>query len=112
MSIGYIYKAAIYCVPCGDAIRGLLDGAGLMPADVDNDASYDTDNYPKGPFVLGETDAPEHCGNCQVFLLASLTEDGEAYVRDAIANDNAPQEWIDAYRDLVLDDVPPPIRSW
>ena len=69
--------------------------------DMDED-SYDSDDYPKGPYYDGggEADSPNHCGNCSVHLENPLTTDGEEYVKtsvkDALGGQVA-QEWKEYY---------------
>ncbi len=89
----YMYAAALYCADCGESIRQTLDREGKRPADPGDESSYDSDQYPKGPFGDGggESDSPCHCGACGRFLENPLTPDGVDYVRDAIASgDGAP----------------------
>jgi hypothetical protein len=80
----YVYRAALYCEECGDAIKvRLTDQA---PEDASDESSYDSDDYPKGPFDDGggEADTPHHCDACGVFLENPLTGDGVEYVRETI----------------------------
>lgn len=111
----YIYKADIFCEACGKKIRKALDADGKKPEDVDDEASYDSDDYPKGPYPDGggEADTPMHCGSgadCEesqdlelqealpgirdkrldgvgLFLENPLTRDGERYVEEAAEDD-------------------------
>lgn len=82
----FIYAAALHCEACGRAIRETL--AESAPADPDNESSYDSDEFPKGPYADGggEADSPQHCDSCGVFLENPLTPDGVAYTRDLIAD--------------------------
>ena len=80
----YVFQADLLCKKCGQATREHLDAAGERPNDVDYESSYDSDNYPKGPYPSSESDSPEHCSSCGVFLQNPLTDDGMAYVRDAL----------------------------
>ena len=58
-TIYYQFDADIYCEDCA------------------RDMGIPEDNS----FLPGETDCPQHCGACRVFLCGySLTEDGEEYV--------------------------------
>jgi hypothetical protein len=84
----FIYCADIYCADCGAAIRQTLDREGKRPANPDDESSYDSSDYPKGPFADGggEADCPQHCGACSVFLENPLTPDGLDYVRTAVNN--------------------------
>ena len=114
----YIYKAALYCEPCGEAARTTLDEAfienGITAGDPEND---DSDRYPQGPYTGGggESDTPAHCEVCGVFLENPLTTDGVEYVRELIAeakadaldgrsgvdNENALQYWTTFYADVL-----------
>jgi hypothetical protein len=100
----YMYKAALYCEDCGKAIRQQLDRAEKTPDNVNDESSYDSDDYPKGPYPNGggEADCPQHCdngANCinaeivarpkteykvGCFLDNDLTQDGVKYVVNAI----------------------------
>lgn len=80
----YVYCAALYCEPCGDAIKAdLAKPAGY---EADNESSYDSDDYPKGPYPEGggEADTPNHCDACGLFLQNPLTPEGRRYVSAAI----------------------------
>ncbi|PWU23555.1 MAG: hypothetical protein C5B48_08410 [Candidatus Rokuibacteriota bacterium] len=76
----YVYQADTYCDSCGERIREQLsravrelDGfdrkyviaAGLagVPTDPDDESSYDSDDYPKGPYPEEPTDGPDHCAS-------------------------------------------------
>jgi hypothetical protein len=54
------------------------------PRDPDDESSYDSDDWPKGPYRHGggEADCPQHCGACGLFLENALTDDGDSYVRE------------------------------
>lgn len=97
----YMYQAAFLCADCGRKVRAVLDADGRKPADVLDEYSFDSDDYPKGPFADGggEADCPNHCNHCGVFLENPLTPDGEKYVRDAVSADGAPlvPEWGEYY---------------
>lgn len=95
-----IYQADIWCDSCADAIRTDLDKAGHTPEGPSDEYSYDSDEYPKGVGDPGESDSPSHCGaggecleaeelpsgyKIGALLSDELTEDGEDYVREAIA---------------------------
>jgi len=74
----YMYRAALYCVPCGNKIK-----AALTEPDIIHD---DSDHYPQGPYANGggEADTPQHCDTCRCFLQNPLTLDGAIYVREQI----------------------------
>jgi hypothetical protein len=76
----FMYCAALLCGDCGEkavencANRSIVDNG-------------DSDTYPQGPYPEGggEADTPQHCDDCGKFLENSLTEDGQAYVRESYA---------------------------
>ena len=72
----YMYNAALYCEPCGEQIREDLTKQGKAPSDPEDEYSYDSDDFPKGPESSGESDSPSHCDGCAMFLENSLTPDG------------------------------------
>ena len=89
----YIYRAALYCEDCADKIKRNLP----IPPDVENESSFDSDEYPKGPYPDGggEADYPQHCESCEVFLENPLTDDGYDYVINGIVDliDGAFTDW-------------------
>lgn len=102
----FIYSAALYCEPCGEAIRERLP----LPAgaELGNESSYDSDAYPKGPYDDGggEADCPQHCDACGRFLENPLTPHGVAYVAEAVAEARARSsavvaEWRAFYADAL-----------
>lgn len=86
--LAYVYNADLFCRECGDKIKDELNKEGKAPASPDDEYSFDSGEYPKGPFSNGggEADYPQHCGNreCQVFLKNPLTSDGYKYVKELI----------------------------
>ena len=78
----YIYCADIYCEECGEKIKADLDAKGQRPANPNDERTFDSDEYPKGPYDNGggEADTPQHCGNCHKPLLNDLTDEGVKYV--------------------------------
>lgn len=90
----YAYKADLWCDTCGNRIKEELDAK-----DVADDG--DSDTYPQySDEDQSETDSPSHCAegeNCEgavtlsdgrkvgALIMESLTDDGVAYVREAIA---------------------------
>ena len=81
----YIYRADCLCSDCGEIKRAELAAQGKAPEDVGNESTYDSDDFPIGPYANGggEADTPQHCGTCGVFLENPLTPDGSAYVKRA-----------------------------
>lgn len=105
MSGYYVYCAALYCDECGEAIREELTRDGKAPTDPDDDSSYDSGEFPKGPYYDGgESDSPDHCDGCKTFLDNALTSDGYRYVKERLDARGADlsdhmvlREWADAY---------------
>lgn len=89
----YIYKADTWCDDCAVGIKASLPERPL--------GDYDSDDYPKGPFDPEESDSPQHCAGCQVFLENPLTSDGYKYVREsieeAIVANSVTAEWFEFY---------------
>lgn len=97
--MAYIYQAASWCDSCGAAIRERLTEEGKAPEDPDDEHTYDSDDFPKGPFSDDdESDSPNHCdagaeclealdlhdGSKVGAIVSGLTEEGIVYVRVAI----------------------------
>jgi len=91
----YIYQADIYCGDCAENYRQYLSQNCTKD-------SGDSEQFPQGPYENGggESDTPQHCGNCNLFLENPLTNDGEEYViaaaKDALGGEVA-GEWQDYY---------------
>jgi hypothetical protein len=84
--MGYIYQADVYCEPCGRTIRFVLTQSGKSPADIDDESSYDSDDFPKvADWEHWEADNPQHCAECHGFGENPLTSYGYQYVLEAIA---------------------------
>lgn len=107
----YMFQAALLCQGCGNAV--IEDMKVLhpekVPADAADESSYDSDQFPKGPYDNGggEADCPQHCDHCHVFLENPLTPDGIVYTADAVrrheedgdGNAEVIGEWKDYYGD-------------
>jgi hypothetical protein len=104
----YIYCADIYCEQCGIKIMADCIASGKYPDDIDDETSYDSDEFPKGPFENGggESDCPQHCGSggdcvnaytpdgwfhrkVGMFLENDLTSDGIEYVVTGFLDDRS-----------------------
>jgi len=85
----YMYQAALLCGPCGEKVKKELTRAGKAPDDPNDENTYDSDDFPKGPYSDGggEADSPQHCDSCNKFLENPLTGDGQRYVEDAVKED-------------------------
>lgn len=115
----YIYNADVYCEACGEAIKADLDSKGLRPDHSDDESTYDSGDYPKGPYPYEEADHPEHCGSGDD-CLEPLIIDGEKYgkffgnpltdeglkrlLRMARANEDHASELIDLWGETYGDD--------
>ena len=107
----YIYQAALLCEDCGKVQCQALIDAGKAPANPDDEYTYDTDDYPKGPYGDGggEADCAQHCDHCNTFLENPLTSHGaenvaESLVSGFLRDDGSPdvlREWFAFYRDDV-----------
>lgn len=115
MSKSYIYCADVYCEDCGRDIKKRLKKEGKRPEDPDDETTYDSSEYPKGPYSESEneSDSPQHCGSGEdcldplvlgdekygKFLENDLTSDGENYVRQAHRDDPTPitELWMEFY---------------
>jgi hypothetical protein len=82
----FIFGGDLFCEECGAKTQEEMTDNGEAPADPSNEDTYDSDDYPKGPFPDGggEADSPQHCGDCGVFLENALTSEGLAYVQEAV----------------------------
>src|SRR5262245_39730866 len=103
----YMYQADLYCEECGEGLKERIWGAHdlqiLLGEDFDpnDETTWDSDEYPKGPYLEGggESDSPCHCGShgdcCNAitlengskvgaFLENPLTTHGLDYVQNAI----------------------------
>jgi hypothetical protein len=91
----YIYCADVYCPECVRDIKKQINQNGTK-----NLCKEDSDNYPQGPFDNEESDSPQHCGSCGVFLEQPLTTHGYDYIRELILENptlTSSKEWIDFY---------------
>jgi hypothetical protein len=118
----YIYRADVWCERCTKAIKRRLKREGRAPANPRDQSSYDSDEYPKGPFGDGEhenstSDSPEHCAaqeHCLnplglsdgsrrgCWLENNLTQEGLAYVLNEVETDPdnlVVQFWAKVYAD-------------
>lgn len=97
MTAAYLFRAALLCPDCAAVVLASDARPGHV---VDGDEStWDSDEWPKGPFPDGggEADTPQHCDSCGAFLNNPLTPDGVAYVRDLSARGYVPAAWAAAY---------------
>ena len=96
---GYIYQAAVYCADCADKIKKELNKEAWegkipmekIPPDPTDERSFDSDDYPAGPYRMHdqESDSPQHCDECGIFLENHLTSEGRDYVIEAVRENRA-----------------------
>jgi len=96
----YVYQADLFCEDCIEKIKKSLNPVGII--NLDDEYSYDSDEYPKGPYTDGggEADYPHHCADCGVFLENPLTSDGQEYVKECYQEkpeSEVIKEWIEFY---------------
>ena len=95
----YIYQADLYCAACIAKIKSSVK----VPAKPGIESTYDSDEYPKGPYPGGggEADCPNYCFGCGCFLENPLTLDGYEYVKKEVENyilsNECVYEWFDYY---------------
>lgn len=82
----YIYAADVYCTFCAQGIMDSIHEEGHAPAYPDDETTFDSDEYPKGPFS-DESDTPHNCANCGDYMEGPLTVDGVEYVIEAMNDD-------------------------
>jgi hypothetical protein len=74
----YQYEGDNYCGPCGEAIAATLPEPDAWEREHPDSCSYPVAHDSSS----GESDTPDHCGECQLFLERNLTEEGRRYVQD------------------------------
>jgi len=74
----YAYQADLWCGDCADKIKADLRAEG-------REDTGDTDDWPQWGSDEEPSDTPWHCAGCGVFLENPLTEDGERYVGEHLA---------------------------
>lgn len=101
----------IYCESCGESLRGALSVP--VGAILTDERTYDSDQYPKGPFPDGggESDFPHHCDDCHEFLENPLTTDGYTYLHECVCDavltgrvTDVLRGWIEFY-EVTLGDI-------
>jgi hypothetical protein len=115
----FMYSAALFCEDCGRAIRERITAEGKAPADPADEYSYDSDEFPKGPFGNGggEADCVQHCDSGEDCLNAielgdgwkigawlenDLTAEGARHVAEAVAEGGEVAElWAQWYADAL-----------
>lgn len=110
--MAHIYQADIYCDSCGNAICDKLTIKGHAPDDLDDEFTFDSDEYPKQVGDDKESDKPQnccrgrHCLEAEILpggrrigkQMGELTPDGVDYLREAIAEGGEVSEfWAKHY---------------
>jgi len=94
----YAYNADTWCDDCAEEIKDrilrehrLVTPVTFVPSDEDLDDldTGDTDEYPQPYGYSTESDCPQHCAGCGIFLENELTTEGADYVREAVREDLA-----------------------
>lgn len=97
----YMFQGTLYCEDCGQTIQDKIRKNGKAPEDEDDENSFDSDDFPKGPFGDGggEADSPHHCDSNEMCLNAiklpcrskigawlgnSLTHEGSEWLSESI----------------------------
>jgi|SRR5208282_5912783 len=98
----YIYRADVWCHNCAEKIKLSQAASTNRPPNPEDETSYDSDVWPKGPYEDQESDSPEHCAGCGLFLENPLTQAGYRYVQEKLNEYGAKlpdvaQEWADFY---------------
>lgn len=97
----YIYQGDEFCEDCGRDICDALRFARKTPINPSDESTYDSDDYPKGPYPteFNKADTPQYCDSCHGFLENPLTEEGYQFVKDCLLEDPSDSvlEWADFY---------------
>lgn len=106
----YIYQAALLCSNCAKITMFDLDQDGKAPQTLADENTFDSDQYPKGPYSNGggESDTPQHCDHCGAFLDNPLTDDGRQYVAAALADGRGAPDILAIWRVRYSDQLPAP----
>jgi len=105
----YIFQAALYCEDCGEAIREELKASGKAPEDPDDETSFDSDEFPAGPYPDGggEADSPQHCDSMDKCLNAITLPCGSkigAWLENSLTEEGVKEVVNSIREDLVRDD--------
>lgn len=98
----YLYNGELYCEDCARNIMNEL------PQPEDDLHLWDSNAYPYpwgNEFEPYQSDTPEHCAHCRVFLETDLTPEGREYVKERIhefitggyGNEEVLREWAGFY---------------
>ena len=92
----YIYQAALWCKDCAEKSGVILQD----DYEAAGNESADSEDVMCGPYGDGggESDGPEHCGECGVFLDNPLTEEGNEYMKALVCEQACEHENCHTYR--------------
>lgn len=120
--MAYVYQADKWCDDCGKAIAHRLIDEGESPDDPGDESSFDSGDFPKGPYPDDDpADSPYHCGAGDDCLdpielsngrkvgaiVSGLTEDGKKYALNKIRekpDDPLMELWLEHF-ELELEEV-------
>ena len=106
----YMFQGSLYCEDCGRDIQDKIREEGKAPEDESDEESFDSDDFPNGPFSGGggEADSIHHCDSNETCLNAielpckskigawlgnDLTSEGDEWlassIRESIFRDDA-----------------------
>lgn len=93
----YVYRGSLICEDCAERVKERIPKPVGM--DPNNESSWDSDEYPKGPYPDGggESDCPQHCGHCGRFLENPLTDAGQEFVAEAIVSGDGDPQVLDEW---------------
>lgn len=102
----YMFQADLYCEDCGRDIQDRLRKKGKVPEDENDEESFDSNYFPKGPFGDGggEADSPFHCGSHEGCLNAIKLPCGSkigAWLGNPLTNDGIEQLSSTILQDLL-----------
>lgn len=113
----FIFQAALHCASCAE--KYMRENKKPAHVNRDDESSYDSDEWPKGPYPDGggESDSPQNCDTCGVFLENILTPDGDAWLRKECEPYESPDDDGDVapwalIADRAEDDGKPHLADW
>lgn len=100
----YIFGADTFCDGCGEQICKRLVAAGKAPANVADQSSYDSDDFPKrcgDDDDHGASDSPCHCGSGPKCINAEKLNDGGEPLAKLLGTDLTPagEQYVIEYID-------------
>lgn len=102
----YISKADLWCQKCGEKICEELNALGLKPKDVEDERTYDSDDYPKISWDNGESDFVRFCasgGDCLDPLILNDESHGIEHKYGCYLGGDLTKEGLVTLLDQILD---------